>query len=91
MYAKQIWEHAKMKVVISAAYWANPALFTHYIYVSTLKIICLTNLIICILQKKISALCWNCSGDKLMIATSEYNHAQWCNHLNSVFVYTVSE
>ncbi|CAH1732934.1 unnamed protein product [Aphis gossypii] len=41
--------------------------------------------------KNISALGWNCSGDKLMVATGEHCHTQWCNHLNSVFVYTISD
>lgn len=44
-----------------------------------------------ILQKKISVLSWNCCGDKLVIATGEHYHTQWCNHLNSVFVYTMSK
>ncbi|XP_025200443.1 WD repeat-containing protein 34-like [Melanaphis sacchari] len=40
-------------------------------------------------MKNISALSWNCSGDKLMVATGEHCHTQWCNHLNSVFVYSM--
>uniref|UniRef100_A0A2S2Q774 WD repeat-containing protein 34 n=1 Tax=Sipha flava TaxID=143950 RepID=A0A2S2Q774_9HEMI len=42
-------------------------------------------------SKNISALCWNCSGNKIMIATGEQCHTQWCNHLNSVFVYSLSD
>lgn len=26
-----------------------------------------------------------------MVATGEHCHTQWCNHLNSVFVYSMSE
>ncbi|CAI6359488.1 unnamed protein product [Macrosiphum euphorbiae] len=40
-------------------------------------------------MKNISAISWNCSGDKLMVATGEHCHTQWCNHLNSVFVYSM--
>ncbi|XP_050439046.1 uncharacterized protein LOC126844710 [Adelges cooleyi] len=41
--------------------------------------------------KKISALKWNCNGDKLMVATGEHNHSQWCNHLNSIFVFSTND
>lgn len=44
-----------------------------------------------IFKKNISALGWNCSGDKLMVATGEHCHTQWCNHFNSLFVYSMSE
>lgn len=49
------------------------------------------NLFFIHLQKNISALCWNCCGNKIMIATGEQCHTQWCNHLNSVLVYSLPE
>ncbi|XP_050527583.1 cytoplasmic dynein 2 intermediate chain 2-like isoform X2 [Daktulosphaira vitifoliae] len=42
-------------------------------------------------QKKISAISWNCSGDNLAVATSQHNHLEWCNHLNFIFVYSMTD
>ncbi|VVC32998.1 WD40/YVTN repeat-like-containing domain,WD40-repeat-containing domain,WD40 repeat [Cinara cedri] len=41
--------------------------------------------------KKIGALCWNSNGQKLLVASGENCHISLCNHLNSIFIYSLSD